>query len=127
LDEKLEPVSRALLDGLNDWRAARGDHRDLGRPSGIRRNTERAAAHWTFNIMIGYGFAFGRPAAVWSRPESRTLLRLGGGRRVAGFVDVFNLLNANPEQNMSWTSGSFLRPLDIVPPRIARIGAKLEW
>jgi hypothetical protein len=49
--------------------------------------------------------------------------RLGGGRRVAGFVDVFNQLNANPEQNMSWTSGSF----DIVPPRIARIGAKLEW
>jgi hypothetical protein len=38
-----------------------------------------------------------------------------------------NLFNANPEQNTSWTSGSFLRPLDIVPPRLARIGAKLEW
>ena len=27
------------------------------------------------------------------------------GRRVAGFVDVFNLLNANPEQNTNWSSG----------------------
>jgi outer membrane receptor protein involved in Fe transport len=54
--------------------------------------------------------------------------RLGGHRRVAGFVDVFNLLNANPEQNTSWSSGaSFLRPLSIVPPRVARVGVKLEW
>ena len=53
--------------------------------------------------------------------------RLAHGRRIAGFIDVFNLLNANPEQNASWSSGSFLRPLTIVPPRIARIGTKLEW
>ena len=54
--------------------------------------------------------------------------RLGGHRRVAGFVDVFNVLNANPEQNTSWSSGpSFLRPLSIVPPRLARLGVKLEW
>ena len=53
---------------------------------------------------------------------------LGGHRRLAGFVDVFNLLNANPEQNTSWSSGSsFLRPLSIVAPRVARVGAKLEW
>ena len=31
--------------------------------------------------------------------------RLGGHRRLAGFVDVFNVLNANPEQNSSWSSG----------------------
>jgi hypothetical protein len=54
--------------------------------------------------------------------------RLGGHRRVAGFVDVFNVLDANPEQNTNWSSGlSFLRPLSIVPPRLARIGARLEW
>jgi hypothetical protein len=48
--------------------------------------------------------------------------------RVAAFIDVFNLLNANPDQNISWVSGaSFLRPLVIVPPRIARIGMKLDW
>jgi hypothetical protein len=54
--------------------------------------------------------------------------RLGGHRRLAGFVDVFNLLNANAEQNTIWSSGaSFLRPLNIVPPRVARVGVKLEW
>jgi len=54
--------------------------------------------------------------------------RLAEGRRVAAFVDAFNLLNANPEETVSWTSGpSFLRPLNIVAPRIVRIGAKLEW
>jgi hypothetical protein len=51
-----------------------------------------------------------------------------GHRRVAGFVDVFNVFNANPEQNTSWSSGlSFLRPLSIVPPRLAQLGVKLEW
>ena len=45
----------------------------------------------------------------------------------AGLVDVFNLFNANPDDSTSWSSGAFLRPLDIVAPRIVRIGAKLEW
>jgi hypothetical protein len=54
--------------------------------------------------------------------------KLRGHHRLAGFVDVFNLLNANPEQNTSWSSGSsFLRPLSIVPPRLARLGVKLDW
>ena len=54
--------------------------------------------------------------------------KLGGHRRLAGFVDVFNVLNANPEQNTSWSSGRFfLRPLSIVPPRFARLGVKLDW
>jgi hypothetical protein len=53
---------------------------------------------------------------------------LPGGRRGAGFVDVFNLLNANPAETASWISGpSFLRPLNIVAPRIVRVGAKLQW
>lgn len=53
--------------------------------------------------------------------------RLSGNRRIAGFVDVFNLFNANPEQTTSWSSGTFLRPLSIVPPRIARMGMKFDW
>ena len=54
--------------------------------------------------------------------------KLSGHGRVAGFVDVFNALNANPEQNTSWSSGSsLLRPLSIVPPRLARLGVKLDW
>ncbi len=49
-------------------------------------------------------------------------------RRVAAFVDVFNCLNANPEQNAIWSSGaSFLRPLSIVSPRIARAGLNVVW
>jgi outer membrane receptor protein involved in Fe transport len=55
-------------------------------------------------------------------------IRLNGTRRLAGFIDVFNCLNANPEQNAIWSSGpSFLRPLSIVSPRIARVGAKFDW
>ena len=48
--------------------------------------------------------------------------------RIAGFLEVSNLLNANPEQNVNWSSGSsFRRPLNIVSPRIARIGVRLDW
>jgi outer membrane receptor protein involved in Fe transport len=48
--------------------------------------------------------------------------------RVSPFVDVYNLTNANPIQNTSWSSGSsFLRPLAIVPPRVWRVGAKFDW
>jgi hypothetical protein len=49
-------------------------------------------------------------------------------RRVSAFLDVFNCLNVNPEQNAIWSSGaSFLRPLTIVSPRIARIGLNINW
>jgi hypothetical protein len=52
--------------------------------------------------------------------------RLSAGR-LTMFVDLFNVLNANPEQNISWVSGSFLQTLSIVPPRIARVGARFDW
>jgi hypothetical protein len=53
---------------------------------------------------------------------------LGAGRRIATFVDLFNALNANPEQNVNWSSGpAFLRPLNIVSPRIVRVGMTLDW
>ena len=55
-------------------------------------------------------------------------IRIARANQITAFVEVFNTLNANPEQNISWVSGpSFLRPLTIVPPRIARIGLKLDW
>jgi hypothetical protein len=55
-------------------------------------------------------------------------VRLNGTHRLAGFIDVFNCLNANPEQNMIWSSeSSFLRPVSIVSPRIARVGVKFDW
>jgi len=53
---------------------------------------------------------------------------MAAGCRVTAYVDVFNVLNANAEQNISWATGeSFLRPLAIVPPRILRLGFQLEW
>jgi hypothetical protein len=53
---------------------------------------------------------------------------MAADRRVTAYVDVFNVLNANAEQNISWATGeSFLRPLAIVPPRILRIGFQVEW
>ena len=51
-----------------------------------------------------------------------------GKARVSPFLDIYNLTNANPIQNTSWSSGSsFLRPLAIVPPRVLRIGGKVDW
>ena len=53
---------------------------------------------------------------------------IGAGRRVSVFVDIYNVFNANPEPNINWSSGpNFLQPLAIVPPRIARLGAKIDW
>jgi hypothetical protein len=47
---------------------------------------------------------------------------------MTAFVEVFNTLNTNPEQNVNWETGaSFLSPLIIVPPRIVRVGFRLEW
>jgi hypothetical protein len=44
------------------------------------------------------------------------------------FLEIFNLLNSNAEQNLDWSSGpTFLRPLNIVPPRIARVGVRARW
>jgi hypothetical protein len=51
-----------------------------------------------------------------------------GRSRITGFFDVYNLLNTNAEQDLTKSSGSaFLRPVAITPPRVARIGAKLQW
>ncbi len=92
----------------------------------------------TFSTTLNYG----RSVRILAEPmdtrrmDNITILdvrvekgfRLAEGRRVAVFVDGFNLLNANTEETVSWTSGpSFLRPLNIVAPRIVRIGAKVEW
>jgi outer membrane receptor protein involved in Fe transport len=53
---------------------------------------------------------------------------LGRRRDVSAFFDIYNMFNANPEQNLQWSSGTaFNRPLSIVPPRLARIGVKLNF
>lgn len=48
--------------------------------------------------------------------------------RLSGFLDVFNLLNSNAEQDINQSAGStYLRPLNILPPRVARVGMKIEF
>jgi carboxypeptidase family protein/TonB-dependent receptor-like protein len=91
----------------------------------------------TIRTTLNYGEA-GIPILVepigTRRTDNITVLDLRlekafrwSGRRFAGFLDVFNLFNGNPEQNVSFSSGTFLQPLSIVPPRIARIGARIDW
>ncbi|HEX4914050.1 MAG TPA: hypothetical protein VFV51_08835, partial [Vicinamibacterales bacterium] len=54
--------------------------------------------------------------------------RFGSGRDISVFFDLYNMFNANPAQNLQWSSGTaWNRPLSIVPPRLARIGAKLNF
>jgi hypothetical protein len=88
-----------------------------------------------------FGFNYGTQPVLTEplgtrRQDNITLLdvrvekafRLPRSLTVSGFLDVFNMTNANPEQNITWSSGAnFLRPSNIVPPRIARFGAKFEW
>ena len=51
-----------------------------------------------------------------------------GGRSVSGFMDLYNITNSNSEFRQIYTSGSsFGFPTTIIPPRIIRFGAKLEW
>jgi hypothetical protein len=48
--------------------------------------------------------------------------------RVTGFLDVYNIFNTNAEQEIATGSGaSYLRPVAITAPRIARVGIKLDW
>jgi len=48
--------------------------------------------------------------------------------RLSGFFDVYNIFNTNAEQEVTITSGStYLRPVAITAPRIARLGIKFQW
>ncbi len=94
-----QPFGRTLAVSLS------GINRILAEPIGTRRMD-----HVTIiDLRVEKGF------------EVRSL------GRVAIFVDAYNLLNGNPEQNISWVTGQDFRPLTIVPPRIARIGVRLDW
>jgi hypothetical protein len=96
-----QPFARTVLAKLNV-----GTIRVLAEPIGLRRQD---------NVTL-------------LDLSARKDFALRGGRRASVSVEVFNLFNANPEQTVSWASGpSFLRPLSIVPPRIARVGMQVEW
>jgi hypothetical protein len=51
-----------------------------------------------------------------------------GGRSVSGFMDLYNITNSNAEFRRIYISGgSFGFPTTIVPPRVIRFGAKVDW
>jgi hypothetical protein len=50
------------------------------------------------------------------------------GNRLMPFFDLYNVTNNNAEQNLTVSSGaSWLRPINIVPPRVMRVGMKFDW
>jgi hypothetical protein len=54
--------------------------------------------------------------------------RIAAGRTLSVFADGYNLTNTNAATNINWSSGAtFLTPSTIVPPRLARFGAKFDW
>ena len=55
-------------------------------------------------------------------------LKVAGRLRASGVFDIFNLFNSNAEERISWNAGSsFLRPLQVIPPRVARVALKLTY
>ena len=49
-------------------------------------------------------------------------------RPLSGFVDCFNVLNANPERTLDWRSGeAFLAPRSVTAPRTMRVGVRFSW
>ena len=56
------------------------------------------------------------------------LFKVARGQTISVFVDGYNLTNANPASNITWGSGStFLLPVTIIAPRLARFGMKFDW
>jgi hypothetical protein len=96
-----QPFARTLATTLND----RTTIRVLAEPVGTRRQK---------NITL-----------LDLQVEKDFVIR--NGPRLTAYLDVFNALNANPEQQISWSNNTFLRPLAIVPPRIARVGFRVDW
>jgi hypothetical protein len=91
----------------------------------------------TFQVTLNYGAQRILAEPISTRQQDNIVLldtrvekviKIGGGRSVSLFVDGYNLTNANPASNITWGSGStFLLPVTIVSPRLARFGAKFDW
>jgi hypothetical protein len=52
---------------------------------------------------------------------------LRGPLQASGILDFFNLFNGNAEERISWQSGSYLRPLQVIPPRVARVSVRMTF
>ena len=75
-------------------------------PKGENRNDNVAV----FDMRLAKAFTFGQ------------------GKKLRGFLDVYNITNTNAVQDMTVSYGSnFLRPSLISGPRIARFGVRFEF
>ena len=92
----------------------------------------------TFVTTLNYGSQRVLAEPIGSRQQDHVVIadarieRLfkipGRSNRLSAQVDVFNLMNANPVDFTTWSSGtSFLRPTSVVPPRIVRFALKFDW
>lgn len=73
------------------------------------------------------------------RAEKKFNLAANGRVKLGVLLDVFNVSNANPVLNMNARNGrltisetgasvpTYLSPITILPPRIARLSGRLEW
>ena len=53
---------------------------------------------------------------------------LAGPLELSGMLDLFNAFNSNAEERINWNSGaSYLRPLQVIPPRVARVSFRLTF
>ena len=67
----------------------------------------------------------GKQIIIDGGPDSSARTHLG---RLMPFFDLYNITNNNAEQNITVSSGaSWLRPLNIVSPRLLRVGLKVDW
>jgi hypothetical protein len=118
-------------------------------PYGIRISPllrHQAGANFARTISVGAGVAtgFGGIFSGTIDAEPRNARRhdnitvfdvkverafaLGRGVRLRAFLDLFNLTNSNAVETRTVTTGtSFLRPTAVLPPRAARIGARLSF
>ena len=56
------------------------------------------------------------------------VFKVNKGQSVSVFADGYNLTNSNAASNITWGSGAtFLQPVTIVGPRLARFGMKFDW
>jgi hypothetical protein len=91
----------------------------------------------TIQVTLNYGAQRILTEPISSRRQDNIVLldtrvekviKIGKGRSVSLFADGYNLTNANPASNINWGSGAtFLLPVTIVSPRLARFGAKFDW
>jgi hypothetical protein len=56
------------------------------------------------------------------------IFQISGRSKISAQLDIYNLFNSNPEDFITWGSGSsYLRPSSVIPPRIVRFGVKVDW